>query len=90
LFAPHGGYAKENLPQRFTVHYFTKPVLVDLHEHHRTNYRFDIGLVFFSAMAHDLARIVDAQPIPGFLDYVVDHWRSRLINVALSGQPADQ
>jgi hypothetical protein len=89
-FAHHGGYAKENLPQHFTVHYFTTPVIVDLHALHRTNYRFDIGLVFFSAIAHDLARIVDAQPIPAFLDYVVDNWRRRLIHVALPEQPAVQ
>jgi Protein of unknown function (DUF2806) len=27
-FAPHNAYAKENLPQHCTVHYFTTPVLV--------------------------------------------------------------
>jgi hypothetical protein len=63
---------KENLPERFTIHYFETPV------HIKTFHPaspFDLGTVFFSAIAHELARVVNAEPIPEFLDYVIQYWK---------------
>jgi hypothetical protein len=61
------------LPRTFTVLYYDTPIRVTFGE----DDRFATGCVFLSQMGKELVPIAGSEPIPEFVDYVIDVWSKK-------------
>jgi hypothetical protein len=78
-------------PQKeITVYYYGSPVRLEFYESTRRktgDYELDIGLVMLSEAGQQLATICEPVPVPGFLEYVAEKWKSHGYVVELQDTP---
>jgi len=61
------------LPKRFAVLYGGQPILVELPQENENS--MQLGNVLFTRAGQELARIVVANPLPDFKEYVLKKWQ---------------
>ena len=65
--APHD-FTEPDLPKRFTVHYYGKPLRLDISKD--PDNELDIGKVLLTKIGRELAPICGSKPVDGFYEYV--------------------
>lgn len=65
-------FRKTELPQAIVAKYYGTPVSIEFKK--RDNNELDIGYAIFTKTGLQLVRICGAEPIDGFLDYVLEYW----------------
>ena len=68
-----GGYQRLGLPKRFAVFYYGQTILVEMPQENENS--MQIGNVLFTRAGQELARIVVANPLPDFKEYVLKKWQ---------------
>jgi len=74
-FEPLAGYRKTHLPKTVRVHYHGTPINIQF-QNDQDN-ELAIGKVLLSQTGQELARVCGSEPIPGFLEYILDHWANK-------------
>lgn len=72
-FSAIGGYQRQGLPKRFAVHYYGQPIVIEMPQDNENP--MQIGNALLTRAGLELVRIVAAQPIPEFKDYVTKKWQ---------------
>ena len=72
-------FHKKGLPKNIKFFYFNTPIYVKF-PMEKNNF-LHIGNVLLSKMGKELVPIAGAEPIPEFLDYVIDEWSKQAIKV---------
>ena len=73
------GFQRFNLPQRLVVHYYGKPLLLEIPE--AADSKLDIGNTLLTQIGWELAAICGSKPVDGFYEYVKDQWKQYLPKV---------
>lgn len=68
-------FNKTELPQAIVAKYYGTPVSIGFKK--RDNNELDLGYAIFTKTGLQLARICGAEPVDGFLDYVIEHWTKK-------------
>ena len=71
-FEAMSGYLRQSIPKTLRVSYFGIPIDIEFQKD--SDNQLNFGNVLLTQVGRELAPICSAQPVPGFLDYVVDHW----------------
>ncbi len=66
------GFRVTQLPKRFRIHYYGKPVELTLRKD--TDNDLDVGKVLLTNAGQELALICGSQPIPEYFDYARKRW----------------
>ena len=74
-FEPLAGYKRQGASKRAIVHYYGKLVSIEFKKD--ANNFIDIGHVLLSQAGLEPAPICTAQPIEGFMEYVMDQWKRK-------------
>lgn len=71
-------FSMDQLPQRTVVRYFGQDIVLDFSNSPAdplpSKYQLGIGLVLFTDAGQQLAKICEAKPVPGFLEYLKQAW----------------
>ena len=67
------GFRLLNLPKRFAVLYYGKPILMDMPKD--TDNEMNLGHVLLTRVGQELAPICGSKPVDGFLEYVKEKWK---------------
>ena len=70
------GISELNLPKRFTVHYYGKPLHLEMTE--ETDNKLRIGNTLLTKNGQELAPICGSKPVDGFYEYVKEQWKAYL------------
>ena len=70
------GFRIDPLPQRLTVNYYGKTLILEMPQ--AADYRFGIGKVLFTRIGMELAPICGSNTVEGFWEYVKDQWKQYL------------
>jgi len=82
-----GRFARTKLPQKIVVTYCGQGVAITFSE--PQDNQLNIGSVLLSKAGQELASICGSVPVPGFLDYTIDKWKSEGLQIAaLTQSPA--
>ena len=68
-----------NLPKRFVVHYYSKPLFLEMPKD--ANNRLDIGRMLLTKIGQELAPICGSNSVDGFYEYVKDKWKQYVVDV---------
>lgn len=79
-FGNIAGYKRLKLPDEFTIPYFEKSLKFKFLEKGRD---LDIGNVLLSKIGKELSTIVSAEPVKGFLEYVIDFYQKKKVEVVI-------
>ena len=71
-----GDLVRRNLPKKFVVLYYGKPLALEMPKDASSN--LGIGKVRLTKIGQELAPICGSRPVEGFRDYVVDQWKQYL------------
>lgn len=71
-FQPIGGFRRFKFPKQIVIYYFGRPVIAEFKQ--QQNSEIDTGKVLLTKAGQEFARICGAEPVEGFMDFVVDHW----------------
>ncbi len=74
-----GHFIKKGLPQKYTTSYYGQRF--ELEFPNPENNDLDTGRALLSLAGQELAAICEAEPLAGFADYVIQHWRGKGIKV---------
>jgi hypothetical protein len=66
------GFRQIHLPKRVQIHYFGHPLMIEFRQDNDNV--LDLGKVLLTQTGEQLARICGAQPVNGFVDFVLDRW----------------
>lgn len=69
------GYQKLGLPEEFLLTYFGAPIPMRIRNEPRN---LEIGQVLLTSIGQELAHIVDAHPVDGFLAYLTEKWKAHM------------
>ena len=72
-FGPLAGFLRQELPKKFAVAYYGKPLLLEMPKD--TGNTLELGQVLFTRIGRELAPICGSQPVEGFWEYVKDQWK---------------
>ena len=75
-FEPLAGFLQQDVPKRFTVHYYGRPLNLEMSKD--AGNRLKIGKTLLTRTGNELAPICRSKPIDGFLEYVKDQWKHYL------------
>ena len=75
-FNPTTGFLTQNLPKRFVVHYYGKPLTLEMPKDAGNN--LSIGKTLLTRVGKELAVISGSKPVQGFWEYVKDQWKEYL------------
>ena len=78
------GFERRNLPQRLVVHYYGKPLVLEMPGN--VNNTLEIGTTQLTKIGQELAPICGSKPVDGFYEYVKNHWKQYLPKVENSEQ----
>ena len=70
------GFRIDPLPQRLTVNYYGKTLILEMPQ--AADYRFGIGKALFTRIGMELAPICGSNTVEGFWEYVKDQWKQYL------------
>jgi Protein of unknown function (DUF2806) len=70
------GFVRTAVPKVFEVTYFHKHT--SLHFPKEADNQLGIGIVLLTTTGQELTRLCAVEPIAGFVDYVLDHWKQHL------------
>ena len=79
-FESLAGFQRKDLPERFMVHYFGTPVILDLKEDMDNS--ISVGQVLLTQAGEELAPIAGAKANESFFGYVLQQWIKMGINIA--------
>ena len=65
-------FKRIKLPKRFSLHYYTKPLMLEMPKD--ADNELNIGHVLLTKVGRELAPICGSSPVEGFWDYVRDRW----------------
>jgi len=68
-----GGFRLLQLPKRFSLLYYGKPVCLEMPKD--SDNEMQIGTVMLTRIGQELAPISGSKPVDGFLEYVTEKWR---------------
>lgn len=71
-------FQRVNLPKRFVVHYYSKPLFLEMPKD--ANNRLDIGRMLLTKIGQELAPICGSNSVDGFYEYVKDKWKQNLLD----------
>lgn len=66
------GFTRIDLPDKVRAYYYGHPIDLEIKKDQN---RLVVGKVRLSRVGQDLAPVVDAHPVDGFIDYVLEIWR---------------
>ena len=66
-------FKRVNLPKTFVVHYYNKPLFLELHKESANELK--TGKILLTKIGKELAPICGSKPVDGFYDYVKDQWK---------------
>ena len=75
-FEPLAGFLRRDFPKRFTVHYYGRPLNLEMSKDAGNSLK--IGKTLLTRTGNELAPICRSKPIDGFLEYVKDQWKHYL------------
>ncbi len=75
-FGPIAGFLRQELPKKFAVSYYGKPLLLEMPKD--TGNTLELGKVLLTKIGQELAPICGSQPVEGFLEYAKDQWKKYL------------
>ena len=87
-FEPGRGFARTDLPEIVPVAYHGGCMNIRLGEQHRNE--VPTGQVLFSKIGHELAPLTNAEPVPGFVEFVVRRWTGLCRLSVYSDVPRDR
>ena len=70
------GFSKLNLPKRFIVHYYGKPLFLEMPKD--ADNKLKIGQTRLTKIGQELAPICGSKPVDGFYKYVREQWKQYL------------
>ena len=76
---PISDFQGVNLPKRFVVHYYSKPLFLEMPKD--ANNRLDIGRILLTKTGRELAPICGSKPVDGFYEYMKDRWKQYVVGV---------
>ena len=79
-----GNFQRLNLPKRFAVLYYGKPLRLEMSED--TDNALGIGKTLLTKIGQELAPICGSKPVDGFYEYVKDQWKKYLPKVESTEQ----
>jgi hypothetical protein len=74
------GFSETDLPQTIVAKYYGIPVNIKFKK--PANNELDVGYIIFTETGTQLARICGAEPVDGFLDYVLEHWTKKGLTIS--------
>ena len=74
------GFTKYNLPEAVVITYYGAPLYIKFKK--PADNELKIGCSILTKTGHQLARICGAEPIDGFVDYVIEHWAKQGLTVS--------
>ena len=74
-----GDFKRVNLPKTVVVHYYNKPLFLELHKESANELK--TGKIRLTKIGQELAPICGSKPVDGFYDYVKDQWKQYLPKV---------
>ena len=75
-FGPIAGFLRQELPKKFAVSYYGKPLLLEMPKD--TGNTLELGKVLLTKIGQELAPICGSQPVEGFWEYAKDQWKKYL------------
>lgn len=69
------GYRRLKLPKKFSVHYYGKPVKLEMPNDSGNS--LELGKVLLTKIGQELAPICGSHPFNGFFEYVCEKWASQ-------------
>ena len=75
-FGPIAGFLRQELPKKFAVSYYGKPLVLEMPEDTVT--MLELGNVLLTKIGQELAPICGSQPVEGFWEYAKDQWKKYL------------
>jgi hypothetical protein len=75
-FQDFAGFKQLNSPQRFNVHYYDKPLLLEMSKD--TDNKFEVGMTSLTKIGQELAPICESKAVDGFYEYVKEQWKQYL------------
>ncbi len=75
-FGPIAGFLRQELPKKFAVSYYGKPLLLEMPND--TGNTLELGKVLLTKIGEELAPICGSQPVEGFWEYAKDQWKKYL------------
>jgi len=79
-FGSLGGYKRKNLRKRIAVAYFGSMINIEFKKDEAND--LDIGKVLLSKVGQELAPICGAQPVEGFVEFVLKKWSEKGVVVS--------
>ena len=73
------GFKRSNFPKRFVVHYYGKPLSLEMPKD--AGNELEIGHMLLTQSGQELAPICGSKPVEGFYEYVKNHWKQYLPKV---------
>lgn len=70
------GFARQELPKRFTVFYYGRKLVLEMPKD--IGNTLEIGKVLLTKIGQELAPICGSQPVEGFFEYVNNRWKTYL------------
>jgi hypothetical protein len=74
------GLSRTNLDQKIVVTYYGTPIKIEFKK--PVDNELSIGCAIFTKTGHQLAGICGAEPVEGFVDYVIEHWKKKGLTVS--------
>lgn len=71
-FDSFAGFRRLNLPKRFAIYYYERPLLLELPQ--ETGNELPVGTVLLTKLGAELATICGSSPDPDFFEYVRNRW----------------
>ena len=75
-FEPLTSFLQQDVPKRFTVHYYGRPLNLEMSKD--TGNNLEIGNTLLTRTGNELAAICGGKPVEGFLEYVKDRFKQYL------------
>ena len=75
-FNPTTGFLTQNLPKKFSVHYYGRPLALEMPKDAGND--LPIGVTRLTRIGKELAVISGSKPVEGFWEYVKDQWKKYL------------
>jgi hypothetical protein len=73
------GYRRIGFAKQFVIFYFGQPIVLTMPKDDGNE--LQIGNVLLTQAGQQLATVCNAQPIPGFLEFVTSHWTAKGIGI---------
>jgi hypothetical protein len=73
-FSGLGAYTYENVPKKFAVLYYGTPVILEMPKD--SGNVIKTGHIILTKIGEELAPICGSKPVDGFLEYVIEKWKS--------------